>query len=127
MRDAINSRPATPVESATVVESTPEVRTAPQAESVTPATAAPASSSSTADTAGIPDIDQLRASGDLPIGDLRLDIHVYSDNPDDRFVFINMVKHREGSSTSDGLVVRTITQEGVILSYRGRDFVLPRQ
>ena len=82
----------------------------------------------TADAQGeLPDIDQLRATGELPIGDLRLDIHVYSENPADRFVFINMVKHREGSSTSDGLAVREITQDGVILNYRGRDFVLPRQ
>ncbi len=120
VRDAINNRPAAPVESVTVTEP------APQAAPAVRVTEMPAAAD-TPDSAGIPDIDQLRASGELPVGDLRLDIHVYSDNPDDRFVFINMVKHREGSSTSDGLVVRTITQDGVILSYRGTDFVLPRQ
>ena len=75
----------------------------------------------------LPDIDQLRADGELPIGPLRLDIHVYSDVASERFVFINMVKHREGSTTSDGLSVDTITQDGVVLSYRGRRFLLPRQ
>ncbi len=125
VRDAINSRPATPAESAPAFESTPPpvataVSTEPVVETVSRTAEAPA-------TTDLPDIDQLRARGELPIGDLRLDIHVYSDNPDDRFVFINMVKHREGSSTSDGLVVRSITQDGVILNYRGADFVLPRQ
>ncbi len=76
---------------------------------------------------GLPDIDQLRASGELPVGELRLDIHVYSEAAADRFVFINMVKHREGSTTSDGLSVDQITPDGVILNYRGRQFLLPRQ
>ncbi len=76
---------------------------------------------------GLADIDQLRASGELPIGELRLDIHVYSDVSADRFVFINMVKRREGSTTSDGLSVDQITPDGVVLSYRGRQFLLPRQ
>ena len=75
----------------------------------------------------LPDIDQLRADGELPIGPLRLDIHVYSDVAAERFVFINMVKHREGSTTADGLSVDTITRDGVVLSYRGRRFLLPRQ
>lgn len=75
----------------------------------------------------LPDIDQLRAEGALPIGPLRLDIHVFSDVASERFVFINMVKHREGSTTSDGLSVDTITSDGVVLSYRGRQFLLPRQ
>ncbi|MDJ0916397.1 MAG: general secretion pathway protein GspB [Woeseiaceae bacterium] len=76
---------------------------------------------------GLPDVDQLRASGELPVGELRLDIHVYSDVAADRFVFINMVKHREGSTTSDGLAVDQITPDGVVLTYRGRQFLLPRQ
>ncbi len=76
---------------------------------------------------GLPDVDQLRTSGELPVGELRLDIHVYSDVAADRFVFINMVKHREGSMTSDGLSVDQITPDGVVLTYRGRQFLLPRQ
>ena len=48
------------------------------------------------DAGDLPDIDQLRADGELPIGPLRLDIHVYSDNPTERFVFINMRKYKEG-------------------------------
>ena len=75
----------------------------------------------------LPDVDQLRADGELPVGPLRLDIHVYSDVAAERFVFINMVKHREGSTTADGLSVDTITRDGVVLSYRGRRFLLPRQ
>ena len=106
------------------------LRTAPGSAAtalpVTPATARP-SPSVTRPADDLPDIDQLRADGELPIGPLRLDIHVYSDVASERFVFINMVKHREGSTTSDGLSVDTITRDGVVLSYRGRQFLLPRQ
>ncbi len=121
VRDAIESKPAASNPVTTTVE---PVRQAPAPEPEVQVSALPTATDTQRE---LPDIDQLRATGALPIGELRLDIHVYSDNPADRFVFINMVKHLEGSSTSDGLAVREITQDGVILSYRGRDFVLPRQ
>ena len=38
---------------------------------------------------------ELRANGVLQLPDLHLDIHVYSEKPVDRFVFINMNKYRE--------------------------------
>lgn len=72
-------------------------------------------------------IDQLRLDGSLVLDELHLDIHVFSDNPSDRFVFINMDKHREGSRIDEGPVVKEITPDGVILDYQGRTFLLPRE
>ncbi len=77
--------------------------------------------------ASVPTIDQLRLDGSLQIAELHLDIHVFSEIPTDRFVFINMVKHREGSRTDEGPVVREIRADGVILEYQGRIFLLPRE
>jgi len=77
--------------------------------------------------ATIPTIDELRLEGTLQIAELHLDIHVFSEVPADRFVFINMNKHREGSKTSEGPVVREIRTDGVILEYQGRVFLLPRE
>ncbi len=74
----------------------------------------------------LPTIQELRANGTVTLPDLHLDIHVYSDDPDDRFVFINMSKQREDSQLAEGPVVEEITPEGVILEYRGRSFLLPR-
>ncbi|MEM9401944.1 MAG: general secretion pathway protein GspB [Pseudomonadota bacterium] len=135
VRSAIETQPTVrpAPEQTAQVTSQPVIPASEPASTITPTTASsaiasPAVAASAVDVVNeLPDIDQLRATGALPLGDLRLDIHVYSENPEDRFVFINMVKHREGSSTSDGLAVREITQDGVILNYRGRDFVLPRQ
>ena len=75
----------------------------------------------------LPTADQLRANGQLQMAELHLDIHVYSEDPADRFVFINMVRHREKSRLSEGPVVHEITPEGVILDYSGTRFLLPRE
>jgi general secretion pathway protein B len=77
--------------------------------------------------AQVPTIDELRLEGSLQIAEMHLDIHVYSENPADRFVFINMTKHREGSTTAEGPVVREIRPDGVVLEHQGRVFLLPRE
>ena len=74
----------------------------------------------------LPTAAELRANGTLQMAELHLDIHVYSDTPADRFVFINMVRHKEDSRLAEGPVVREITPEGVILDYLGTEFLLPR-
>ena len=77
--------------------------------------------------AALPTADELVANGQLQMAALHLDIHVYSDEPAERFVFINMVRHREKSRLAEGPVVQEITPEGVILDYRGTRFLLPRE
>jgi len=56
---------------------------------------------------------------------LSLDVHVYSDSSNERFVFINMRRYREGSITEEGLSVDSIDLKGVILSLDGEQFRLP--
>lgn len=77
--------------------------------------------------AAIPTVDELRLEGTLQIAELHLDIHVFSEVPAERFVFINMTKHREGSTTPEGPVVREIRTDGVVLEHQGRVFLLPRE
>lgn len=74
----------------------------------------------------LPTIYELVADGSIALPELHLDIHVYSDVPEERFVFINMSKHREKSQLSEGPLVEEITSEGVVLTYRGKSFLLPR-
>jgi general secretion pathway protein B len=94
-----------------------------QSRSVEPTPA----SSAAADSAMLPRFDELRAEGVLQLPDLHLDIHVYSDVPKERFVFINMNKLREGQKLDEGPVVQSITPAGVVLKYQGRSFLLPRE
>lgn len=94
-----------------------------------PAQAAPAEAASPSQftLSALPTADDLRLTGKMQIAELHLDIHVYSDAPADRFVFINMVRHQENSRLAEGPVVREITPEGVILDYLGTEFLLPRE
>jgi general secretion pathway protein B len=78
-------------------------------------------------TAPVATLDELRLNGTIALPELHLDIHVFSDDPAARFVFINMDKHREGSRIAAGPVVKEITPDGVILEYQGKDFLLPRE
>lgn len=74
----------------------------------------------------LPTLDNLTASGtNLP--ELHLDIHVHSQNPNERFVFVNMRKYVEGETLKEGPSVERITAEGVILNQQGLRFLLPRQ
>jgi general secretion pathway protein B len=72
-------------------------------------------------------IDELRLNGSLQLPELHVDLHVYADDPAERFVFINMAKHRENSRLDEGPVVAEITTDGVVLEYQGRKFLLPRE
>lgn len=78
-------------------------------------------------SAALPTIHEVRANGSVVLPELHLDIHVFSDVAEDRFVFINMSKQREESQLAEGPVVEEITPEGVVLEYRGTSFLLPRE
>lgn len=53
---------------------------------------------------------------------LSLDVHVYAEQPSQRFVLINMTRYREGDRLEAGAVLERITARGVVLSYRGEVF-----
>jgi len=78
-------------------------------------------------TDGLRTLNELRATHELQIPEMRIDIHVFSAVAGERFVFINMRKYRERDTLADGPVVREITPDGVILEYDGLDFLLPRE
>ncbi len=74
----------------------------------------------------LPTAQEVIANGSLTLPTLHVDVHVYSESPADRFVFINMAKHKEGSVLAEGPRVQSITPEGVVLSQNGVTFLLPR-
>ena len=61
------------------------------------------------------------------VPELRLDLLVYTANPAERYAFINMHKVHEGDATPEGAQVRQITRAGVVLEYRGSEFLLGQQ
>jgi general secretion pathway protein B len=71
----------------------------------------------------LPTVDDIGTG--LP--EMHVDLHVYASNPQERFVFVNKRKYREGETLQEGPRVEEITREGVVLSQHGRRFILPRQ
>jgi len=64
--------------------------------------------------------------GDTGLPDLHLDIHVWSEQPRGRFVYVNTMKYREGDDLAEGPRVASIVRNGVVLEHNGRRFLLPR-
>ena len=80
----------------------------------------PAAPAAAADN--LPTADEVSARGGLP--ELHLDLHVYASAPQQRFIFVNSRKYREGDALQEGPVVEQITATGAVLSYRGARFKL---
>jgi general secretion pathway protein B len=75
----------------------------------------------------LPSINELNLTGAQALPELHLDVHVYSTNPAERFVYVNMRKYHEGARLEEGPTVERIRRDGVVLNYQGLRFVLPRQ
>lgn len=75
-------------------------------------------------TGNLPRADDMAAQGAMP--ELRLELHVWSTKPQERFVFVNGRRYREGDTTADGATVEEITPDGVVMNSRGNRFLLSR-
>jgi len=75
----------------------------------------------------VPRIDTLPPQATAGLPELNLDLHIYSTDPAQRAAFINGTRYRAGDQLPQGVDVVDITHEGVVLRYRGQQFLLPRQ
>jgi hypothetical protein len=74
--------------------------------------------------ARLPRFADLVVRGELNVPHMHIDIHVFSGNPDERFVFINMRRYNEGQATQEGPRVERITNDGVVMDHQGQRFFL---
>jgi general secretion pathway protein B len=74
----------------------------------------------------LPSINELTGSAAMHLPDLRMDLHVFANNPAGRFVSINGRKYVEGQKLNEGPTLESITRDGVVLNNQGMRFVLPR-
>ncbi len=70
----------------------------------------------------MPTADELAARGSVPA--LHLDLHVYATVPQQRFIFVNSRKYREGETLQEGPLIEKITPDGAVLNLRGSRFKL---
>jgi len=74
-----------------------------------------------------PTLEQLHGQGKLmSLQSLSLDLHVYTEAAEGRFVFVNLNRYREGERLREGPLVEQITPDGVILQHMGERFLVPR-
>ena len=133
----IANTPATPAVTAAAVAPGPELMAPTGAldqqptpvEGENPADQEPAVNSMPGTVQSAPEGASLQSYAELngKLPELRLDLHVYALKPAERYAFINMHKVREGDFTPEGVRVLQITAEGVVLEYRGTEFLLGHQ
>ena len=58
--------------------------------------------------------------------ELKVTIHIYAPRAADRILYINNREYHVGEHVGDDVVVKEIVPDGVVLSYRGQLFKLPR-
>jgi len=118
---------ARPAASGTAASGTAATPTGASTPTATPSAATSAATVPAARVRGaVPTMAEVVASG-LALPPLTLELHVYHDNPSNRFVFINGGRYVEGQRLKDGPTVVEIRPLGVVLSQSGRDFLLLQQ
>lgn len=56
----------------------------------------------------------------------RIDVHVFAQEPERRFVLIDLQKYKQGDTLGDGVVIETILSDGIVLSYQGQQYRVDR-
>ena len=87
-----------------------------------PATSAPAPAA--APWEGLPYLEELPSAFRGSVPQVTVDVHVFTDNPEQRFVLVNLRRFREGERLPSGLRLEHITPDGVALEWQGRRFRL---
>lgn len=127
--DAHQETPTAEPEMPLLFESIPPVK--PTNVDLHPAEIAPITAIRAAEsTPGEKGSGTLATFGQLPtelqskIGKLTLNVHVFGDQPVDRFVLINLRRYQQGDQVNEQLTVSEIRTDGVVLDYAGRLFLL---
>jgi len=74
----------------------------------------------------LPTLSNIGADERAQLPPLRLSMHVYAEEPSQRFVILDGQRLGEGASPAPGLVLEQIRRDGLVLSVNGRRLLLPR-
>ena len=80
-----------------------------------------------ANASGYTKLTDLPVSQRSQLSQYEINVHVYDDNPQSRFVLIDMVKYKEGDKLSGAAAsVASIVPEGVVLNYANQQVLIER-
>ena len=60
------------------------------------------------------------------IPDLKINVFVYSEQPAERFVMIDMVKYSAGQRIKDSIMLKEIRSDSLVVEYNNRTFRIKR-
>ena len=72
-----------------------------------------------------PNISHISTAPNLQLTDIKISVHMYSEIPAKRFVYINSTRYSEGSKINNDLLIDEITENGVILNSNNTLYRLP--
>ncbi len=78
------------------------------------------------DAGFLPTLAELQLDQRIQLSPLHVDVHVYNENPQRRFVLINARKYKEGERLSEGPLLEEIRRDGLVMYYRDQRFLVPR-
>ena len=97
-----------------------------RAEPPAPAPSPPPSPASGNGSELVPRLADLPAGERAALPPLKLTMHVFADDPAARFVILDGRRLGEGAMVADGVVLRGIDRDGVVIEAQGRALRLPR-
>lgn len=74
---------------------------------------------------GPPHFDKMKPEFRRLFPKIDINVHVFDENPEDRFALIAMKRYVEGDILSGGITINEITPEGFILTYQKKTFTYP--
>jgi len=72
-----------------------------------------------------PKVSNISSISNTPLADIKISVHMYSEIPAKRFVYINSTRYSEGSMVGNNIFLDEITENGVILNNNGTFYRLP--
>jgi general secretion pathway protein B len=122
--------PNAPAAAAPAATATPNPTAAAPAAAATPSTAAatpaPHAAAPASAEQALPSVWELPYATRKDIPELAMTMHVYASDPSQRFVVIKGDRHVEGDDLGDGITLKEIRADGMVLEYKGQRFVYPR-
>ena len=120
----VNSKPnvkTPPPAASTSDESIRKTQTANDVSRVS----APAAATPTAIRNGASQVSGIQSSLREIAASMNVSVHIYSDEPDERLVFINKKQYKEGSFLEQDCIIESITPDGMVLR-RGEETIVYR-
>lgn len=73
-----------------------------------------------------PWLEELPASFRRHVPELDINVYVYSERAENRFIMVDMHKYLTGQEIGPGMQLKDILQDGIVVEYRGRRFKIRR-